>query len=527
MKSRNNLTSATISICAMLLSALLFVQAPSAIAGTIYDFELLDNGRVIADNGNDTAFPSVIRVPSWIPPAERADADANYYMYYGNHGGERIRMKWAQSLEGPWTTFDLGGEYNGRNRRGVFDIDADSTRDTYDHVSAPDVHVDEANQQIVMYFHGQNQPSTTTSGGTSVPRKHESFVTTSASGLNFNDPTHAGGESGHGPKTVTVDDITRDIWIGEDYQRAFEVDGSWYSIGKRGIINASPNPLDPWAPLAGNPFGEAWTRESTPSSLWTSDANPGGQDDYYSPAASFIASSEFAAHPRNPLPGERVLSNGNDERFNHVSVNLISPDALEIFFYVREANSSAPDRYDDLYRVVLDVSDSDFENWEVARDSTGQAYFDVVISAEELHAAVETANGIGSDPDDYADPVSLGDSDIFVDEDGSKYLFLSYVSDQNGGALGEGQITGVKLNLHPDFNYDDEFDGLDFLQWQRGDSFSPLSESDLAAWQTSYGASLNSLAVTNSVPEPSSSLLLLMVLAFVPRRNVMKNAWSA
>jgi hypothetical protein len=430
-------------------------------------------------------------------------------MYYGNHGGKHIRMKWAQTLQGPWTDFDLGGTFNGQSRQGVFDADADPTREDYDHVAAPDIHVDDIHQQIIMYFHGRNQPSTTTSGGTSVPRKHESFVTSSATGLNFNDSFHAGGEPGHGPKTVTVDNITRDVWIGEDYQRAFQKDGNWYSIGKRAIINSSPNPLDPWAPLAGDPFGEAWTRESTPSDLWTTDANPGGQDNYYSPAATFLASSEFANHPRNPLPGERVFSNGNDERLNHVSVNLLSEDALEVFFYVREANSSAPDRYDDIYRVVLDISDSDFQNWEIARDSLGQAYFDVVLSAEEMYEAVEAVNGTGFDPDDYADPVSLGDTHIFLDEDGSKYLFFSYVSDQNGGALGEGQITAVKLSLHPDFDYDDDIDGYDFLKWQRGESFHSLAESDLEAWQLEFGMNANTLAANRIIPEPHGGLLLL------------------
>lgn len=508
------------SIGSAILVAALLPQAPTARAGTIYDFELLDNGRIIADNGNDTAFPSVIRVPNWIATQDRANPAANYYMYYGNHGGKHIRMKWAETLEGPWTAFDLGGTFNGQSRQGVFDADADPTREDYDHVSAPDVHVDDTNQQIILYFHGRNQPSTTTSGGTSVPRKHESFVTTSASGLNFNDAVHAGGEPGHGPRSVTVDNITRDIWIGEDYQRAFQKGNNWYSIGKRAIINASPNPLDPWAPLAGDPFGEAWTRESSPSALWTNDANPRGQEDYHSPAATFLASSEFANHPRNPLPGENVFSNGNDERLNHVSVNLLSEDALEIFFYVREANSSAPDRYDDIYRVVLDISDSDFENWEVARDSTGQAYFDVVLTAEEMHEAVEAVNGVGFNPDDFADPVSLGDTHIFVDDDDSKYLFFSYVSNQNGGALGEGQITAVKLNLHPDFNYDDDVDGQDFLKWQQGDSFNPLSPSDLTAWGSSYGVFYNSLGATTTVPEPSSMVLLLLGLIFQVRRRV-------
>ncbi|QDU91437.1 hypothetical protein Pla175_48650 [Pirellulimonas nuda] len=459
-------------------AAILLAHGAAVEAGTIYDFELVGQGAVIARvaGDNQTAFPSVIHVPDWIAPADRADADANYYMYYGTHGGQHIRMKWAASLDGPWTDFDLGGVFNGQSRRGVFDVEADPTRDTYDHAAAPDVHIDDANQRIILYFHGQNQPSETSSGGTRATRRHESFVTTSSTGLNFNDPLTAGGESGRGPVTVTVDNLTRDVWIGEDYQRAFQKNGEWYSVAKRAIINASPDPLDPWAPSAAAPFGEAWTRENTPGDLWTNDAST-VQDDYYSPGASFLASSEFASHPRNPNPGVRVTSNGNDERLNHVSVNLLSPDDLEVFFYVREDPS---DRFDGIYRIVYDISDPDFQNWSVKRDSVGQVLFDVVLTPQELAAAVQAAHP-GADPTYFADPVSLGDTDIFVDDDGSKYLFLSYVSQQFGGAQGEGQITTVRLipHLYGDYNQDGVVDLADYTTWRdRLGQAAPLPNTD-------------------------------------------------
>lgn len=497
-------------------------------AEAVYDFELVADGAVIASDGSDTAYPSVIRVPSWIAPENRADADANYYMYYGNHTGSFIRMKWAESLQGPWTAFDLEGVYNSQSRRGVFDVDADSTRDTYDHIAAPDVHVDHENQRIVMYYHGRNQPS----GGTGASRLHESFVTTSGSGLNFNDPLHGGGEIGHGPRTVTVEGVTRDIWIGEDYQRAFEKDGNWYSVAKRAILNKAPDPFDIWAPNQADGFDEAWLRESTPSSLWHDDANPAGQSDYYSPAATFLASSEFANHPNNPLSGENVFSNGNDERLNHVSVNLLADETLEIFFYVREASGSAPDRYDDIYRIVLDVSDPDFENWEVARDANGQGIFDVALRTEDLYAAVQSVHGAGFDPDLYADPVSLGDTGVFIDEDGSKYLFLSYVSDSNGGSLGEGQITAVKLlaSQAGDFNLDGLVDSRDFDLWRStygsdnrqadGNQDSVVNAADYTIWRDAVDHT-----VITSVPEPGT--LLLLAIASAVSRTVQLTSSSA
>ncbi len=421
-----------------------------------YGFELVADGAVIADQSTGhSANASVIRVPDWIPLEQRAAASATYYMYYGNHTGHRIQMKWAETLEGPWTEFNLGGTYNGHVREGVFDTDADATREDYDHVFSPDVHVDDENQQIVMYYHGKNQSSTTTlTTGQSVPQKHANFVATSAWGLNFNDPDEAGGEPGHGPVTVTVDGVTREVCLGDVYQRVFQYRGNYYSLSKRAIMAMAPDPSDPWAPPADDPktstvepFQMAWTLETTPGDLWTNDANPGGQSSYFSPAATFLASSAFADHPNNPHPGRRIYSGSQDDglRLNHCSFNLLAEEEqLEIFFYVRA--NVATDVYDDVYRVVLDISDPDFEQWTVATNSAGLYLFDVVVTDDEITAAVLAVNP-DADPDYFADPSSMGMGAVFVDDDGAKYLFCTYYSAANGGSSGtsEGQITAIRL----------------------------------------------------------------------------------
>ncbi len=447
--------------------------------GHAHNFELVGDGAVIARDGANTGFASVIHIPDWILPNDRADSNANYYMYYANHSGKHIYMKWAEILDGPWTAFDLGGIYNGQSRRGVFDTDADPTREDYDHVAGPDAHVDDVNQRIIMYYHGQNQPSTTTPDGTSVPRKHSNFVATSHYGLNFNDPVHAGGETGHGPVSVTYDTVTREVALGQDYQRIFEYKGDYYSVAKRAVMDKAPDPADPWAPKPGDPFDEAWIRENTPTDLWYNDANPNGQSSYHSPAATFLASSEFENHPSNPNPGVAILS--NDERMNHTSANLLAAaEQLEIFFYVRE---DPGDRFDDMYRIVLDISDPDFQNWTVAIDDvTGEYMFDVVVTDEEVKAAVEAAHPGGVDPEFFADPSSLGGPSVFVDDDGSKYIFYTYLSAVLGGNTNtsEGQISAIRL-LPPilsDFDFDGWVDRYDLEvlinEWL-------LSGSDLVA----------------------------------------------
>lgn len=428
----------------MLLALLAALFPPLAFAHS--EFELLGDGTVIAREGSNTSFASVIRVPDWIAPENRADENAVYYMYYARHSGTYIYMKWAPTLNGPWTPFDLGGVHNGISRRGVFDTDADPTRESYDHVAGPDVHVDDENQRIILYYHGENQPGTTTPMGTSVPRKHSNFVATSRYGLNFNDPLHAGGEAGHGPVTVTHESVTRDVALGDDYQRIFEHNSNYYSISKRAIINKAPDYNDPWTPPANNPFNEVWLPENTPSALWTNDANPNGQTTYYSPAATFLASSAFENHPNNPLPGEAVLSGGNSERLNHTSANLLeTEELLELFFYIR---SDPGDRFDDMYRIVLDVSEPDYQDWTVAiNGATGEYMFDVVATAEDIKAAVEAAHPGGVDPVLFADPESLGAPSVFVDADGTKYIFYTYYSAALGGAYSasEGQISAIKL----------------------------------------------------------------------------------
>jgi len=467
-----------LAIAALLQLSLPVRQPSTACAGTVYDFELVGAGAVIAPNSEpgDPANPSVIRLPDWIAPSDRADPNANYYMYYGSHTDHYIRMRWAETLDGPWSTFNLGGRYNGHDRRGVFDTDSDSTRDSYDHVFAPDVHVDDVNQRIIMYYHGKNQgPSYDYDEETRIYQRHmQGFVATSRYGLNFNDPTEAGGESGHGPVThTTIPGITREVLLAETYMRVFEYAGEVYSVSKRGILSKAPDPADPWAPHPTKPYKEeAWIEEDTPCVLWTNDANPNGQEDYISPAATFLASSQFATHANNPHPGKNIFSEDADDglRMNHVAINLLAAkEQLEVFFYVRA--DGATDYFDDTYRIVYDISDPDFQNWTVAvDDATGEYMFDVVVTDGEIRAAVQAANP-GADPDDYADPSSLGALAIFVDDDGSKYLFYTYYSAANGGNnnTSEGQISAIKLIslvVPGDANGDDAVNNEDLILFQ-------------------------------------------------------------
>ncbi|MAJ61836.1 MAG: hypothetical protein CBC48_19085 [bacterium TMED88] len=424
-------------------------------------FELAPDGSVIARGDDKTGYASVVQIPAWVPPAQRANPAAQYYLYWGEHSGSHIRLKWSSSAEGPWTTFNLGGFFNGRSRRGVLDPYADPDRDTFSHIAAPEVVVDDANQRFILYYHAKAQPETISSGGSLVPERHAQFAATSPFGLNFNDPDTAGGVPGYGPIDFTLDNLIRDTIIAPNYQRVFIHGDLYCSVSKRAVIACAEDPQNPLAPPA-DPLSTAWNVENTPNDLFLNDASiaaGGPSEGYSSPACSFTASSEFANHPNNPIPGSRISCNGSStgERVNHVGAKLIAEaDLLAIFFYVKR---DPGDRFDDLYRLFYDISDPDFQNWDVARDDNGQVIFDIYLSDEVIRSAIPAG---ASNPVSYADPDSMGTSDHFRDTDGSgrDYLFFSYVSQALGGDEGEGQISSLRVFPQCSNGLDDDADGL-------------------------------------------------------------------
>ncbi len=61
-----------------------------------------------------------------------------------------------------------------------------------------------------------------------------------------------------------------------------------------------------------------------------------------------------------------------------------------------------------------------------------------------------------------------------------------------------------------DFDFDGDVDGRDFLAWQRGESPTPFSAGDLAAWQAEYNGGGPLTAASVAVPEPSTLLIGLV-----------------
>jgi len=198
----------------------------------------LNEGQPIIDQAMFTALgathfegfningPSLIRIPDWIDPQDRIDPSAVYYLYFAHHRGNYIRLAWAADLEGPWHLHRVGAGV-AIGSRGVLDlgladrIDLDHGLAIFDHIASPEVLADDANQRIVMYFHGP-----TLHNGVDMGQK--TFVAVSEDGLTFGD--------GIVP-----------VILGNFYFRVFQFRGELYAISNEGEMHQALDPGDPWS----------------------------------------------------------------------------------------------------------------------------------------------------------------------------------------------------------------------------------------------------------------------------------------
>jgi hypothetical protein len=197
----------------------------------------------VPEEGSNLNGPSLIRIPGWIPPAERADPSAVYYLYFAHHRGDYIRLAWATDLTGPWTLFDVGAEV-AIGERGVLDLGPDDAillgngLTVENHIASPDVFVDDDRKRIVMYFHAPvDAPSF---------RGQQTLVAVSRDGLDFQDGIEP-------------------VFLGKPYFRVFTFDGELHAVANRGNVYRALDPADPWTPPDDFDFGSA---------LWQWQGNP-------------------------------------------------------------------------------------------------------------------------------------------------------------------------------------------------------------------------------------------------------------
>jgi hypothetical protein len=193
---------------------------------------LLDRPIISPDTdpgiGANIQGPSLIRVPDWIPSPL-----ARYYLYFADHKGQYIRLAYADELTGPWQVHKPGSQQLAgshfpteppeapisemlrlRNLMKVsgFRLPHDLEQElTAPHIASPDVHVDNVNRRIVMYFHGLEEFA-----------RQVTRASTSSDGIRFEG---------------------RPEILGKTYLRAFSHDGMTYALAMPGQLYRSSDGL--------------------------------------------------------------------------------------------------------------------------------------------------------------------------------------------------------------------------------------------------------------------------------------------
>lgn len=211
---------------------------PSTLTAQTFKAERLNAGEPILSaqhfqqvnasksEGNNINGPSVIRVPDWIPPEQRAAPAARYYLYFAHHSGDYIRLAWARAIEGPWQLYRTGAGV-AIGERGVLDmgierrISLGSDLAITSHIASPDVHIDHRARRIVMYFHGLTQL------GSTRLKDQQTYVATSPTGLDFS--------AGIVPVPLSV-----------SYLRVFEYNGQLQGLSPN-LFHRPRDSADPWA----------------------------------------------------------------------------------------------------------------------------------------------------------------------------------------------------------------------------------------------------------------------------------------
>ena len=172
--------------------------------------------------------PSLIRVPAWVD-----DPLGAFYLYFADHKGHYIRLAYADDPLGPWrihppgslqiadshflteppvlSAEELARLSAARAASGARISHDVLTEATTPHIASPDVHVDDINRRIVMYFHGLDGVS-----------RQASRVATSTDGIRF---------------------MARPEVLGRTYMRAFRHDGFTYIMSMPGQFYRSRDPL--------------------------------------------------------------------------------------------------------------------------------------------------------------------------------------------------------------------------------------------------------------------------------------------
>ena len=107
--------------------------------------------------GSNVNGPSLIKTPNWLP-----NCLGRYYLYFGHHFGQNIRMAFSNDLTGPWIVYkggilDLKETPFTQERPNIKQpqwATEEGVDGLYPHIASPDVHINASEKSLEMFFHG-------------------------------------------------------------------------------------------------------------------------------------------------------------------------------------------------------------------------------------------------------------------------------------------------------------------------------------------------------------------------------------
>jgi len=186
--------------------------------------------------------PTVIRVPDWVErPLGR------YYMYFGNHRGDFIRLAYADAVTGPWKVYEPGVLH--ARDTAFYRPQPDPQPEVMlpggysTHLASPEILIDNSRKRIVMWSHGWYSNGERWPVGLAEARAWSTQK-------GYGQFTQAA-ESTDGLHFTSRPALTKD-----SYLRVFPYGGYWYGFMRLGQMGRAKDPLDSFD-LGGNPFRDS------------------------------------------------------------------------------------------------------------------------------------------------------------------------------------------------------------------------------------------------------------------------------
>ncbi len=180
------------------------------------------------EEGDDINGPCLIEAPGWLP-----NKLGKYYLYFAHHKGKYIRLAYADDIHGPWKIYKPGALHIEdcicnvapfASGESVRHTGAENAGDEVTHIASPDVLIDSADKQLVLYFH--------------CPLEYE------------------GKKGQYSLRAVSTDGIhfkADSTVLGDSYFRVFKYNNYYYSLARTGIVGRSKDGIEAFE-KGNNPF---------------------------------------------------------------------------------------------------------------------------------------------------------------------------------------------------------------------------------------------------------------------------------